>query len=658
MSTATLTSLAILRVTVDHKGDYLNYLRPFILQVLYDHKPREFSGSDISKYIRDQFGLEIPERTIEIVLNRISRQYPIEKESGKYRMSGELPDPGIRQRQAEAERHIAAVLWGLQDFSEETISPIDNEEDAVSAICAFLSEFDVTCLRAYLRGTAIPSLGGGHQTDVVLISNYVRYLQQTDPERFNSFLILVQGHMLANALLCPDLQNAPASYRNVTFYLDTPLLVRRLGLEDKPKEEAISALIDLLVNLGGRVATFSHSCDELQRVVQGAADYLDTHEGRGAIVFEARKRGTTRADLLLFADSIEEKLEQVDIKVDATPPYKKDFQINEKLFEQMLEKEEPRRHNPQGKLFDINSLRSIYVLRSGRLVQSVEKARVVFVTSNAAFARAAWKYDRHFEPSQNVSSVMPDFSLANTAWLKAPMGAPQIPTTQLLAFSYAALEPSDEFLSKFMAEIDRLERNGEITERNHQLLRSSISAIPEVMHITLGVDSALTKETVTRTLERVYSEIKKEEFDKLMSEQKAHQKTRNELNSQTAQISEIRSNIYWKNRKKASNWAWTCSIGLAILLLVCLIVGLGLLPTAMVPAWILIGSSVTLALAAFASLLVGATVRRLHEKIQDQFLTWFLRHEKKTLGVTLNDFDTDELDAGTESRRAAGSGPQ
>ena len=513
---------------------------------------------------------------------------------------------------------------GLQRYSEETINPIDSDEAAVSAICAFLSEFDVTCLRAYLRGTAIPNLDGRHKTDLVLVSDYIRHVQQTAPERFDSFLILVQGHMLANALLCPDLQNAPATYRNVTFFLDTPLLVRRLGLEDKSKEDAISALIDLLVNLGGKVVAFSHSCDELQKVIRGAADNLDTYEGRGAIVFEARKRGTTRSDLLLMADSIEDRLLEVGINVDTTPPYKKDFQIDETLFEQMLDEEVPYRHNPQAKLFDINSVRSIYVLRGDRPVKSVEKARAVFVTSNSAFARAAWNYDRHFEPSQNVSSVITDFSLANTAWLKAPMGAPQIPTTQLMAFSYAALEPSDEFLGKYMAEIDRLERSGEISERNHQLLRSSISAIPEVMHITLGVDSALTKETVTQTLERVSNEIKKEESDRLMSEQQAHQKTRDELDSQITQLSEIRSNIYWKNRKQASIWAWTCSIGLAILLLICLIVGFGLLPTASVPAWILIGSSVILALATLANLLVGATVRRIHERIQGKFLAYFI----------------------------------
>ena len=450
--------------------------------------------------------------------------------------------------------------------------------------------------------------------------------------------------MLANALLCPDLQNAPASYQNVSFYLDTPLLVRRLGLEDKSKEDAIGALIDLLIKLGGKVAAFSHSCDELQNVIKGTADNLDTPEGRGAIVFEARKRGTTRSDLLLIADMLEDRLRESGIKVEPTPPYVKEFQINEKLFEEMLDEEIPYRHNPQSIKFDTNSVRSIYVLRRNKLVKSIEKARAVFVTSNDAVARAAWNYDRHFEPSQNVSSVITDFSLANTAWLKAPMGASQIPTTQLLAFSYAALEPSDEFLGKYMAEIERLELSGEITERNHQLLRSSTSAIPEVMRVTLGEDSAITKETVTQTLERVTSELKKEEIDKLASEQEAHQRTRDKLDSQTTQIFEMKNNLYWKSRKKSNIWALACSVGLASILAGCLFVGLGFLPEERVPEWLRVGSPLVLALATYLGQLFGGNVKSFRERIQDKFLAWFLKREEKIFGISLNEFNTEDLD--------------
>ena len=35
-------------------------------------------------------------------------------------------------------------------------------------------------------------------------------------------------------------------------------------------------------------------------------------------------------------------------------------------------------------------------------------------------------------------------------------------------------------------------------------------------------------------------------------------------------------------------------------------------------------------------------------------ISYFIKREEKTLGIALNEFDTNELSAGTESRRAEG----
>ena len=209
MSTSTLTSLAILKVNVNQGGDYLEYLRPFILQVLVQHKPNPVTDQVVSDYIQKQFGLVIPNRTIQIMLKRISRTSALKRDHGVYRITGDLPNPQLTTKQVDAERHINAVLYDLCDFSKDTSNPIANEEGAVAAICTFLAEFGITYLRAYLQGTAIPKTKETRQIDIVLVSDYVQHIQQTNPERFESFLILLQGNMLANALMCPDLQNAP-----------------------------------------------------------------------------------------------------------------------------------------------------------------------------------------------------------------------------------------------------------------------------------------------------------------------------------------------------------------------------------------------------------------------------------------------------------------
>ena len=640
MSTNTLTSLAILKVNIDQGKDYLDYLRPFILQVLLEHNPDPITSKAVSEHIREQFGLEIPERTVDIVLRRISRDHPIKNVGGVYRKTGDLPDPQIGPKQADAERHIGAVLHALRQFSQRTINPIGND-DAIEATCAFLSEFNITCLRSYLRGTVIPELENNHQRDIVLVSDFVQYVQRADPETFNSFILLVQGHMLANALTCPDLQNAPKSYNDVTFYLDTPLLVRALGCEGKAKQEAVRELIALVRKLGGTIATFAHSQDELRRVLNGAALYLESPDGRGAVVFESRRRGVTKSDLLLLAESVDNELSAAGIEVDATPRYIEQLQIDETVFEQVLE-DGVSYYNPRAKEYDINSVRSVYVIRGNMPAISLEKARAVFVTSNAAFANAAWEYGRQYESSQEVSSVITDFSLANLAWLKAPIGAPLIPTTQLLAFSYAALEPSRELLVKYLAEVDRLEARGTITERDHQLLRSSPLAYPELVHLTLGEDSALTTETITETLERVSNEIKKEESEKLTAEQSAHQETIDAYYSQRSQSQQIVSNLYWRCHGKARNWAWVISGGMATILTIGLLSpGIGLLPTAPIASWVLIGASLVLALLTLINLVFGSTVRDFHVWLQNRLLDWMLKRESKVVGIDLSDIIND-----------------
>ncbi len=267
MTSATLTSLAMLKVKIDQGQDYLDYMRPFILQVLVDQKPDPVTDRVVTDHIQTQFGLKIPVRTIQIVLKRLSKEVPLKKEMGVYRITGTLPNPGISEAKASAERHIDVVVSGLMEFSNSTAKPISTKDEAVSALSSFLAEFNIPCIRSFLRGTTIPAVGGDHKSDIVLVSEYVFHLRQTSPERFDSFMVMAQGHMLANALLCPDLHSAPKTYQDLTFYFDTPLLIQQLGLEGEQKKSALENLINLLHNLGAKVATFSHSREELEHVI-------------------------------------------------------------------------------------------------------------------------------------------------------------------------------------------------------------------------------------------------------------------------------------------------------------------------------------------------------------------------------------------------------
>ena len=634
MSSATLTSLAMLKVNIDQGRDYLDYLRPFILQVLCDHKPNPVTDVAVRDHILKDFGLEIPERAVQIVLKRLSHQYPLTREHGVYRITGELPNPCIATEKADADRHIRAVVAGLKEFSKDTVRPITSDDEAVQAICAFLAEFNIPCLRAYLRGTAIPTIEKHYDALIVLVSKYVLSLQETDPERFDSFLVVVKGHMLANALLCPDLQQAPKTYKGVTFYFDSPLLIRRLGLEGQAKQAAVENLIASLRNLGGKVAAFSHSRDELERAVRGSAEFVDSQDGHGGIVMEARKTGVTKSDLLLVAGQIDDRLAEAGIEIMPTPSHVRDFQIDEKAFEGVL-KDEVGYHNPRAKDDDINSVRSIYVLRSGNTPRNVEHSKAVLVTHNSDFAKAAFEYGKNHEESREVSSVITDFSLANMAWLKAPLGAPEIPMTEVIAFSYAALQPRKGLLDKYLEEIEKLEQQGIITERDHQLLRSSEVAQRELMNLTLGEEDALTAHTVTETLTRVTAEIKKEENEKYQEEKASHLQTQQDLAAERKEKQSVQRRLYWRCHCKATGCAWVVSIILGALIVIGLAAGIGLTTSNQVIGWVLASGMGALILVTLGNLFLGTTVRGLYRWVHARCLTWFLRREAASLGLDL-----------------------
>ena len=681
MTTSTLTSLAILKVNLDQGRDYLEYLRPFVLQVLVDHPPQGVTPHGVKELIEKHFGLALPDRTVEIVLKRLSKTGLLGRVHHEYSILREVPDPRLSARQADAERHIQAVLNDLREFSSDTRSSLASDQDAVDAIRTFLADFDITCLRAYLRGTALPDLDRSRRTSVVLVGDYVRHLQTTDPERFRSFVVLVQGHMLANALTCPDLDKAPKTYRGVTFYLDTPLLIRYLGCEGDTAKRSVEELAILLRRLEGRVGLFSHSRDELRSVLRASAEYLSAMGGRPSpIVREARLRGTTRSDFLLLAGSLDDKLGELGVDIRPGPAAGKSVGIDEGRFERMLE-DEVSYLNPRAREYDVESVRSVYALRRGSSPTSLEKARAVLVTSNSAFARAAWNFGQEYPSSTNVSSVITDFSLANVAWLKVPMGAEAIPVTQLLSFAYAALEPSEALLEKYLREIDRLELQGRISERDHQVLRSDPRALDSLVHLTGGDDTFVREETVQETLRRLHEEIRGGAAKELSEERDAHKRTRRafelsekereqtqeaykgsqqrraavererdedsavqehtkkDLQRALEQNSVTRERLYWRCRRDAGVISWSLVVVLAGLLSVGGLVSEFDLKLPLVVRWLGPACAALIVVMEVLALAFGLRIVSARERLRAWCYNWLFRTRAKALGIDLTDLD-------------------
>lgn len=625
----------MLKVKVDMRHDYLDYLRPFVLHVLVRYRPERVTDQGVCDALGKVFGLAIPPQAVQIVLRRLARAHnALRRKAGVFVVSGELPDPGIDTKKAEAANHIQSVVDGLINYARDQQKAALTDDEAIGELCDFLAAFNIECLRVYLQGTALPQFSDPSKTALVRVSDYVVYLQRDDPKRFESFLILLQGHMLANGLLCPDLVNAPKSYRNVGFYLDTPLLVRLVGLEGDARESAAKALVAALRELGGSVLVFEHTRYELEHVVRGAADHLDSADAHGAIVTEARRRRTSRADILLMAGKLDELLEAEGVRSAATPRYEIQLQIDEESFGQALD-DEVSYYNQRARDYDINSVRSIHVLRAGRLPRAIEDCKAVLVTTNAAFARAAYDFGQTGGHARGLSSVITDFSLANMAWLKAPLAAPSVPRTELMAYAYAALQPSRVLLQRYMSEMDRLEHEGTITPRDHQLLRSSVLAQDELVSLTLGDEQALTEETMMETLRRVQDEMTGEERARTEDERAKRVEVESERNQEREKNDRLRQHIYQACLRKAKIWATAVSVLVGAVLVVGILGGLGIRAANPWLGWFLSGASAFVVLFSIINFFRGATIRDMHSSVTGCLLNRFVQSEAQRAGVEL-----------------------
>jgi hypothetical protein len=361
-------------------------------------------------------------------------------------------------------------------------------------------------------------------------------------------MILVKGQMYSNALICPDLEGLDKNFRKTTFYFDTPLALNLLRLQGAVQHEATAELIALLANLKGKVAVFRHTVDEVDGVLEYAEQNIDRIESEGRVLTHLRALGVKRGDIALIRGHLEEQLQAAGLTVVATPKYVKNLQIDEVGLEESLRNQMQYR-SARGAEYDVNSVRSVFVLRNGTIPKRLEDCSAVLVTANSALARIAFEKGKEHNSTREVSSVITDYSLANVAWLKAPLGAPNLPVKETLAACYAAMEPGPGLWSKYLAELDKLRAKGTLTVDDHALLRVSGIATDELMNLTLGDEDAFGAQSVPQILDRVRTNLVAKQLEDLQAERESHQSTKIVKDALERRTQRTESQIYWISEK-------------------------------------------------------------------------------------------------------------
>lgn len=166
--------------------------------------------------------------------------------------------------------------------------------------------------------------------------------------------------------------------------------------------------------------------------------------------------------------------------------------------------------NPNALIRDIRSIAAVVQLRGDSRPRFLETCGALFVTTNRPLVSAVLDFSQSDLPEEQVTLAITDVELTNIVWLKQPSVAPDLPRRRLIATFYAALQPSDEFLRRYLQEVDRLAEGGNHSEGDVYLLRHSLEARRVAMDLTVGDEDAFAVGTVAEVLEIMHLEIERE----------------------------------------------------------------------------------------------------------------------------------------------------
>jgi hypothetical protein len=519
-----LTSLAILKVNHDQNRDYISNFVPFVAQVIREAPQDEVSLPEVQAGVLATFSLKMPQGALNTILHRACKKGYVQKRQGIYRRDPKkLADLDLGSVRASVARQQLSLLKELAEFATEGYEVDWGVGEAERALLSYLSTRGTAILTAAVDGTAIDAPPPVDHSGLI-VNAFVAEASKSNPTAFEFLVTLVKGSMLADVLYLPGtFEDAHRKFGKTEFFLDTAFVLRAIGFSTKEASQPACELIALLGKQNVRLRMFEHNRDEALAVMDYAARALQpgSQLPLSPPAEFLRNDDWQPSDVEEFIANVPKKLSALGIEVVAKPKYVKSLGIDESGLEQTLKEELPDQR-PEARRRDVDSLAAITRLRRGEATHGLENCGAVLVSTNGTLVRTGTEFFRKQGGGKGVSPVIHAHDLTWIAWLKLPTAAPDLPRLQIIADSFAALNPSDELWRRYTSEIARLRDQGEVTTEEFHVLRYSIEARRALLTQTLGDPDVFTEGSIPTILAKAREEITAELRRQLSSERAAN----------------------------------------------------------------------------------------------------------------------------------------
>lgn len=533
MNKNAIISLAMLYSLWQTKhNDLLDLIRPFILFAV--GMTTKTNGSididAICRYMESEFGYQSfqPAVVERILLRETSNAIPVEKrvikkENRQFILIASLADhvEKFSSKRIVCKEHSDAVTRALAVFLNKNRACKKDNYTSADAEKHLLSFFEQQGGTIVLSADDLRQISFKNNELDFFIGKFILEEDEKHSLIMDYIVELVKGYFVTTALYlqAENLDVTHASFSNVTFYLDTPLLLALLGFKSSQENISVQEMVKSLHRSGAKLACFSYNIEEVDSILEAYKQAtLSPQRSPSNVTLEFfDEQGASYSRVDIAQKSFVQKLRNNHIEGisfdqalnNAGATGQTAGLLNDNELKAILLKMNPN-YNISTLPDDLTAINTVSRVRRNRKLPNIEKCKAVFVTSNPLLVSGTKQLLSNCAIDVGFPLVITGNDLCVLAWLKDFKQSNNLPKMRLLENVLAVITPSKDLMDAYFDNLSNLEQHGEISGDEAALLRVDQFARKELMEITKGEKKNLDASTIYTIRENMLSESRKD----------------------------------------------------------------------------------------------------------------------------------------------------
>lgn len=599
MNRNTIISLSMLyALWQTERKDLLDLIRPFVMYAVGSVTAvgSQVNETEVCKAMEREFGYKtFQPAVIHRILSREAAttiekdRRKIVKRSGHFFLVASLSalNEDFINKRTQCKAHTDAVTKALSEYlnKNNVYGRSDfSQEESERMLLSFFEQYGNSVI---LSVDDLRQIRAKDNENFYYIGKFILGENEKNTVLIDYIVELVKGYFVTMALyLQADNPNVThASFSDVTFFLDTRILLAYLGYKTEEENNSVQEMIRSVKRSGAKLACFLYNVEEVNSILQ-AYKQSTLHKGSSPSsitleYFDEQHYSFSHVDAAqrLFQKRLEDDKIECLSPTEALSKYgvQTDFSglLDDGQMTETVLAIKPS-YNTVALPEDLEAINTVSRIRRGKNYPYIEKSKAVFVTKNTVLIVATKEYLKHNSIDVGFPLVVSSEDLCVMAWLKEFEHDSRIPKMRLLENVVAATTPTRELMDAYYSNLENLEKQGTISVDEAALLRVDLYARKEMMERTRGNKDNLSYEIIEEIRNKLRAESRDAGFEagRIAAEKAVSEKNKEHRNLVCKRAEEEVEQEYLQ---KEHNWvtaAKVCSYAIAALFLAATIASL------------------------------------------------------------------------------------